>query len=249
MSMVCERCGQPCNFIHVTGTYGSICTECAIALEGSNVERRKKYNKRVKMYKTYGCSEAIEERSMDTLVVNLFGGPCAGKTTVASGLFCLLKMHGVECELITEFAKDLVWEERHKALENQQYIFGKQYHKVWRLLNKVDVVITDSPLMLSVIYIPEDYSDNFIKNVVDTTNSVCNLNILLHRGDKYNENGRYQNKKEAEEVDYNIKKMLLTYKMDCVELDSDFNGINELTKLILGKVNGEAYLNFSIEGE
>jgi len=61
----------------------------------------------------------------NTLIVNLFGGPSSGKTTMAAGLFCLLKMHGIDCELVTEFAKDLVWEERFKTLKNQQYIFGK----------------------------------------------------------------------------------------------------------------------------
>lgn len=69
-----------------------------------------------------------------TLIINLFGGPAAGKSTAATGIFCLLKMHWVRCELVTEFAKDLVWEERYKTLKNQQCVFGKQYHKIWRVL-------------------------------------------------------------------------------------------------------------------
>ena len=47
------------------------------------------------------------------LCVNLFGGPGIGKSTTAAGVFNLLKLHGIETELITEFAKDLVWEERY----------------------------------------------------------------------------------------------------------------------------------------
>lgn len=117
----------------------------------------------------------------NTLIVNLFGGPVSGKSTAAAGLFCLLKMHGIKCELVTEFAKDLVWEERYKTLKNQQYIFGKQYHKIWRVLNQVDVILTDSPLMLSIIYAPVDYPNSFTENVIDTINTLNNLNILLNR--------------------------------------------------------------------
>lgn len=62
---------------------------------------------------------------MKTIVVNLFGAPGAGKSTGAAYIFALLKMAGVEAELVTEFAKDKVWEGntavlriKHISLEN-----------------------------------------------------------------------------------------------------------------------------------
>ncbi len=55
-------------------------------------------------------------------VVNLFGGPSAGKSTTAAGVFALLKLHDLRSELVTEFAKDLTWEKREKTLNNQYYI-------------------------------------------------------------------------------------------------------------------------------
>ena len=45
----------------------------------------------------------------NTLVVNLYGAPGSGKSTGAAYIFAKLKMLGVNCELITEFAKDKVW--------------------------------------------------------------------------------------------------------------------------------------------
>jgi len=45
------------------------------------------------------------------LVVNLFGAPGAGKSTGAAYIFSQLKMAGINAELVTEFAKDKVWEE------------------------------------------------------------------------------------------------------------------------------------------
>ena len=86
------------------------------------------------------------------LVVNLFGAPGAGKSTGAAYIFSRLKLAGINAELVTEFAKDKVWEESKAVFQNQAYIFGKQYFRISRVQDKVDVVITDSPILLSPFY-------------------------------------------------------------------------------------------------
>ena len=57
------------------------------------------------------------------LVINLFGAPCAGKSSGAAYIFSQLKMMGVNCELVTEVAKDFTWEKNTEALSCQEYIF------------------------------------------------------------------------------------------------------------------------------
>ncbi len=47
----------------------------------------------------------------ETLVINMFAGPGAGKSTLAAGTFFRLKCLGVNAEIAPEYAKDLVWEE------------------------------------------------------------------------------------------------------------------------------------------
>ena len=64
------------------------------------------------------------------VVVNLFGAPGAGKSTGAAYVFSKLKMLGVNAELVTEYAKDKVWEESDAVFKNQAYIFGKQYFRI-----------------------------------------------------------------------------------------------------------------------
>lgn len=44
----------------------------------------------------------------NTIVVNLFGVPGAGKSTGAAYIFYRLKINGINAELVTEFAKDKV---------------------------------------------------------------------------------------------------------------------------------------------
>ena len=95
----------------------------------------------------------------DTLVVNLLAGSGAGKNTNAARLFAMLKDLGIEVELVTEYVKDMVWEERTGIFECQPYIFGKQLYRLQRVCGKVDVIITDRPILLDIIYDPEQDED------------------------------------------------------------------------------------------
>lgn len=94
------------------------------------------------------------------LVVNLFGVPGAGKSTGATYIFSKLKLAGINAELITEFAKDKVWEENSVIFQpdNQAHIFGKQFYRMNRCKDKVEVIVTDSPLLLSSFLILVKFS-------------------------------------------------------------------------------------------
>lgn len=87
-------------------------------------------------------------------VINLYGGPGSGKSTVAAGLFYLFRMDNrFNCELVTEFAKEVVFENARQNLADQVYLLGNQYHRLWRLQKAgVELVITDSPLDLANVY-------------------------------------------------------------------------------------------------
>ena len=150
-----------------------------------------------------------------TLVVNLFGGPGIGKSTIAAGVFFQLKIRGVLCELIPEFAKEKVWEEHFKAFDNQLYIFAQQHRRIERCLGKVDVIVVDSPLLLPIIY-----GKSIIKNehfnglVLHEFNSMNNHNIVLERGSfQFEVEGRMQDKEAAMQIDDEVKCMLHMYKI------------------------------------
>lgn len=169
------------------------------------------------------------------IVINLYGGPGLGKSTAATGVFSLLKLHSVSCEYVSEFAKDLVWEERHETLKNQYYVWAKQYHRIWRLRNKVDVVITDSPLLLSLVY--GSVIDSFAQTIIETYNDFNNLNYVLQRSKKYNTRGRNETEEEARVIDKRVTEMLKCNSIPYKTVRGDYKVIDNVIFDILNTLD------------
>lgn len=148
---------------------------------------------------------------MKTVVINLIGGPGSGKSTAAAELFASLKKAGRSCEVAWEFSKDKVFEESLRVLDDQIYIFGKMYHKIYRLLDKVEFIITDSPLPISLYYNKEE-SQFFDKFIVEQYNKFNNLMYFIERDESHYETvGRTQTFEESKEIDKNIIQLLRKY--------------------------------------
>ena len=171
-------------------------------------------------------------KKRNTLVVNLYGGPGAGKSTFMANLFYKLKVRGIEVEMAPEFAKDLVWEERFNYFDEQIYIFAKQLHRINRVLGKVDVCISDSPLQNSYIYLKEDNPQ--LRALIDNEFAKFhNLNFYIKRGNKYVQNGRNENEVEAKYIDQKIETLLSTLPHTVVDrsVDTDY-----LVDIIIDKI-------------
>jgi len=170
------------------------------------------------------------------IVINMFAGPGTGKSTTAASVFSLLKLHGVNAELITEFAKDLTWENRKYTLENQSYIMAKQYHRMWRVRNQVDVMITDSPLLLSLVY--GGSKPNCVQeSILYHFNEFDNINYFLRRTKKYNPAGRFQSEDEAKELDHMIMKTLFKNNIKYQVVSGNYKGANSIALAMLKYLN------------
>lgn len=168
------------------------------------------------------------------LVVNLFGVPGAGKSTGAAYIFYKLKVNGINAELVTEFAKDKVWEESNEVFKNQSYIFGKQSFRMTRCADKVDVIITDSPLPLSILYNNDKrLTENFNKSVMDVFNSYDNVNYLLNRTKPYNPSGRIQTEEESNALGEPIKKLLSDRNIEYKVVNGECSGYEKIVDEVL----------------
>lgn len=140
------------------------------------------------------------------LVVNLFAGPGAGKSTGAAFLFAFLKLFKVNVELVTEFAKELAWEgDKEFMARNQLYITGQQVRRMNRLVGKVDVIITDSPIEMAAFYTEEPTLKQLCKE--EGAKFSNRLDFFIERTKEYNPSGRNQTFEEAKEIDRRIREL------------------------------------------
>lgn len=170
---------------------------------------------------------------MENIIINLFGSPGTGKSTLAAELFAKMKWLKMDVELVTEYAKDLVWEERDKTLENQIYVFGKQHNRIYRLLDKVKYIITDSPLLLSSFYNNMSFKSKELNDlIISEHNKTRSLNIFLKRTKEYNPKGRNQTEEESNQYSIDIQNHLnnIIGKINYTILNADENTTNVILK-------------------
>lgn len=142
-------------------------------------------------------------------VINIFGGPGAGKSTLAYKLTGWMKENGYNVDFISEYAKQMVYENRMNVLEQDQlYVFAKQHRKILTLKDTVEYIVTDSPFIQGIVYLNKSVynKSHFTDLILDTYNSYPNLNIYLDRSDrfKYDTSGRYQDEEGAKDLDFEI---------------------------------------------
>ena len=174
------------------------------------------------------------------IIVNLFGVPGAGKSTGAAYIFSQLKMKGINAELITEFAKDKVWENNEKVFKNQLYLFGKQSFRISRVQDEVDVIVTDSPLLLSILYNQTPIlGENFNQLVYDVFTSYNNINYLIRRTKPYNPSGRMQTEEESNALAQPMVDLLTNWNVPYSNISGDIDGYDQIVNEILQLVNKE----------
>lgn len=172
------------------------------------------------------------------VVINLWGAPSSGKSTNAAGLYYLMKLGKFKVELIHEFVKDMIYEEHLSVLNDQNYIFANQNRMIQRLSDKVDYVITDSPLPLSLYYVKQMNNNYLIKNpgfesiVWSIFNNYNNINIFLKSNHDFEHHSRLHNKEQAVEIEKDIKNLLLNQNISHYETYTKENLNSELLEII-----------------
>lgn len=156
----------------------------------------------------------LQETKMvkNTLVVNAFAGPGAGKTTACLEVCAMLKKAGYVAEYVSEYAKDLVWDRNFVLLDgseaHQFEILQEQIHRMDRLYGQVDFIVTDAPVLLNQVYnieLTKDYQA-MLAVLHDQYDS---FNFFVKRDvNSFEEEGRLQNLEQSKDKDREISSML-----------------------------------------
>lgn len=131
-------------------------------------------------------------------LVGLIGSPGSGKTTCAAWLFSQMRLKGMKCEMASEFAKDLFWDDSN-AWKDQLYVFANQWRMIDRVLCRTDYVVCDSPPILSMFY-NRPHSEAFINLMLEKCAQMDTMLFLLKRTAPYDQEGRRESEAESDRL-------------------------------------------------
>lgn len=159
----------------------------------------------------------------NTIVINAFAGPGAGKTTSCLDVAEKLKKQGFVTEYVQEYAKELVYDNNLIMLdghyEHQFAILNEQMKRINRLYGKVDFIVTDSPILLNNTYLNEDKNTEVYSAYSDSVNKLYglynNFNYFVERDTSvFEKEGRIHNLEQSIAIDNELKNMLHNNQID-----------------------------------
>jgi 2-phosphoglycerate kinase len=182
---------------------------------------------------------------MQTKIINLFAGPGAGKSTIASGLMYELKKQHISADNPYEFPKNLAWDENMGAIKDQFYITANQHRNIVRSYGKVDFVVCDSPILFALVYkekykkegdfISSLYGKEFNAFIFNLFNRYDNINYFLERNlnSSYDGGERFQTLEESKMIDKEIKDMLNSYGVNYESIYVDDKTVRKIINQII----------------
>ena len=176
-----------------------------------------------------------------TIVINLIGGPSAGKSRCAGLLFAELKTRGYITEYVQEYIKHLVWAEDFDTINDQYFVSTQQFKLLNSVNNKVDFIVTDGSLFHGLYY-NKAYPDN-VSNIQKTEAKIKeymshfhNVYIFLQRGDyPYEQEGRLHSLQESIKISNDLLQLLIECNIPFKIFKSDVNNIKPMTDWILSQ--------------
>lgn len=153
----------------------------------------------------------------NTIVVNAFAGPGAGKTVSALTLAAELAKKGYVTEYVSEYAKELVWDNNLDLLSGepdlQLAVLQEQVHRIDRIYGSVDFIVCDSPIMLNPLYlaVPDSQYNDLTFDLFSQYNNFC---YFVERDpQRFEQQGRIHDLNSSITKDNEIKELLSSYKI------------------------------------
>lgn len=167
--------------------------------------------------------------------IALYGGPNAGKSSMAGFIYSRLKAKHYDIELVREVIKKYIYRSEKITNWDQIPLYGLHVRDEIDYLHKGNVkyIVTDGPTRLIAIYAMINKMPGW-KHLFQLEDEYNNhfpaLNIFLNRKNiRFNNEGRIHNKIESEKVDEIIKESVRDY------VSFDFNDVSGICKYITSK--------------
>lgn len=174
------------------------------------------------------------------ILINLCGGPGAGKTTLAYYLTYRLKKAGVRAEFVGEAAREyhiynsVPGQVAPPLLDNQVLLAGQTYERTLRLRRHgIEVAVSDSPLVQGIMYCKGHvYEKDLLKLMRTLEPQFKTYNIFLRpTAGSYDPESRVQRTEaEARALDKGVKKLVKKFWLEVGWDDEEWAG-DEVVKL------------------
>ena len=171
----------------------------------------------------------------ETLIINLIGGPCSGKSTISAELFARLKKMGIKTELVSEYIKDRIYEENKTMPNNQIAIFGMEHYNISNKLGKVDVIVHDGSFLNNILYNKESNKE-FNDLIISEYHKFNNLDFFIKRGNiEFESYGRIHTYEQSLQIDEKIKNIYKESQAEYIEVESR-DAVDKIIPIVLKKL-------------
>jgi len=142
--------------------------------------------------------------------INILGGPCTGKSTVASYVFASLKEKGYNVEFVPEYVKRWTFINRKPKSFDQVYLFAQQMHAEDEILSAgIDYVVTECPIYLAYFYAQLMVSVNLLNILKQFEKKYPSIDIFLPLAhNPYINVARFHDKEEAMRISRSLESFL-----------------------------------------
>lgn len=162
-------------------------------------------------------------------VIEMIAGPGAGKSSAALLLAGHMKARGYKVEYVREVAKDLIHDGHtrsprdpslpdHSMFTEQDWILATQNNLYRRMLaHDIEYLVTDTSLLLGLIYKEDWYPESFKDYLMDVYQSYTNITFYVERGNiPYVQDGRNEDSEQAKQKDKEASYLLQYLKVPYV---------------------------------
>lgn len=178
---------------------------------------------------------------LETLHVHFYGSPGVGKSVIAASVFAALKKAGVNCELVQEYAKELVFAGTLDPA-TQIVTSAEQLRREVALRGKVRVLVSDSPPILGGVYAPDiSYGRALEKCIGHAMRDWARLSFLVSRPSmvrSYEQAGRKETAAQSLALQAAVKDLLKRNDIahESVVMQTDPAEIDRVARIVVGQV-------------